>query len=239
PRSRGGQTELARAERAGDGRAAPLRPGESRAGGGRAAPRGCASPQQLELLPQLSSRARGAPLGSHAPSPARGASPRTPLRAGARHDLIAPRAVVLSDAPRSMLEPTARLDAVNAAARRAGVSTRHTIAQATAIVENLQICPLPPACVSRALQQVAEAALAFGAPVSFRAPDTVWVDVSGTHQLFGGEHELALALRAHVQALGHTARVAVAPGPWLARAFARHASFDETGVLCVAAADAE
>lgn len=138
-----------------------------------------------------------------------------------------------------MLEPTARLDAVNAAARRAGVSTRHTIAQATAIVENLQICPLPPACVSRALQQVAEAALAFGAPVSFRAPDTVWVDVSGTHQLFGGEHELALALRAHVQALGHTARVAVAPGPWLARAFARHASFDETGVLCVAAADAE
>lgn len=149
----------------------------------------------------------------------------------------APRAVVLSDAPRSMLEPSALLDAVNVAARRRGVSPRHTIAQATAIIENLQICALPPACVSQALQQVAEAALAFGTPVSFRAPDTVWVDVSGTCQLFGGEIELALALGAHVRALGHAARVAVAPGPWQAQSFARYADFDETGVLCVAAVD--
>lgn len=149
-----------------------------------------------------------------------------------------PRAVVLSDTPRSMLEPTAQLDAVNVVARRRGVSPRHTIAQATAIVESLQICALPPACVSQALKQVAEAALAFGTPVSFRAPDTVWVDVSGTLQLFGGELELALALVAHVRALGHAARVAVAPGPWLAQSFARYADFDETGILCVAAAEA-
>jgi len=138
-----------------------------------------------------------------------------------------------------MLEPTVRLDAVNSTARRSGVSTRHTIAQATAIVENLQICALPPACVSRALQQVAEAALAFGSPVSFRAPDTVWVDISGTSQLFGGEHELALALRAHVRALGYVSRVAVAPGPWLAQSFARYADFDETGVQSVATSEAE
>lgn len=149
-----------------------------------------------------------------------------------------PRAVVLSDAPRSMLEPTAQLDAVNIAARRRGVSPRHSIAQATAIVENLQICALPPACVSQALQRAAEAALAFGTPVSFRAPDTVWVDISGTSQLFGGELELAQALVAHVRALGHAARVAVAPGPWLAQSFARHADFDETCILCVAASDA-
>lgn len=138
-----------------------------------------------------------------------------------------------------MLEPTTRLDAVNAAARRAGVSTRHTIAQATAIVESLQLSALPPACVARALQQIAEAALAFGSPVSFRAPDTVWVDVTGTSQLFGGELELALALRAHVLALGHLARVAVAPGPWLAQSVARYSDFDETYVLCVAEVDAE
>jgi protein ImuB len=149
-----------------------------------------------------------------------------------------PRAVVLSDAPRSMLEPTAQLDAVNIAARRRGVSPRHSIAQATAIVENLQICALPPACVSQALQRAAEAALAFGTPVSFRAPDTVWVDISGTSQLFGGELELAQALVAHVRALGHAARVVVAPGPWLAQSFARHADFDETSILCVAASDA-
>jgi protein ImuB len=181
-----------------------------------------------ELARERRIRAHGSPLES--------TGSRTRLeRAEAP---AAPRAVVLSDAPRSMLEPTALLDAVNVIARRRGVSPRHSIAQATAIVENLQICVLPPACVSQALQQVAEAALAFGTPVSFRAPDTVWVDISGTRQLFGGELELALALVAHVRALGHAARVAVAPGPWLAQSFARYADFDETGILCVAAADA-
>ena len=83
----------------------------------------------------------------------------------------------------------------------------------------------------RWLQQVAEAALGFGSPVAFRGPDTVWVDVSGTSHLFGGTRPLALLLAAHVRALGHSARIAVASGPWLARAFAQHADFDETGVF--------
>jgi protein ImuB len=142
-----------------------------------------------------------------------------------------PRAVVLSEHPIAMIEPNARLDAVNAAARKLGVSTRQTIAQAIARAGQLVMHTLPPACVSQALQRVAEAALGFGTPVSFRAPDTVWVDVSGTKRLFGGERELALALAIHVRSLGHSVRVAGAAGPWLARAFARHADFDETGVF--------
>jgi protein ImuB len=149
-----------------------------------------------------------------------------------------PRAVVLSDQPTSLLDPNARLDAVNAAARKLGVSTRHTLAQASARVGHLVLQALPPACVSQALQRVAEAALGFGAPVSFRAPDTIWVEVTGTRQLFGGERELALALKAHVEALGHAVRVAGAPGPWLAQSFARHADFDETGIILVEAARA-
>jgi protein ImuB len=149
-----------------------------------------------------------------------------------------PRAVVLSDQPTSLLDPNARLDAVNAAARKLGVSTRHTIAQASARIGQLVLQALPPACVSQALQRVAEAALGFGSPVSFRAPDTVWVDVTGTRQLFGGERELALGLRAHVEALGHSVRVAGAPGPWLAQSFARHADFDETGITLIDAAHA-
>jgi protein ImuB len=135
-----------------------------------------------------------------------------------------------------MIEPSARLDAVNAAARQLGVSTRQTIAQATARVGQLVLHALSPVCVARALQRVAEAALGFGSPVSFHGRDTIWVDVTGTRQLFGGERELALALVAHVRALGHSARVAGAPGPWLAQSFARHADFDETGVFLVDAA---
>lgn len=142
-----------------------------------------------------------------------------------------PRAIVLAEERSTGLEPTAHLDAVNAAARRLGVSPRQTIAQATAIVENLVLHAVPPARVTQALQQVAEAALGFGSPVSFLAPDTVWVDVAGTSHLFGGIRPLALMLSAHIRALGHAARVAVASGPWLARAFAQHADFDETGVF--------
>ncbi len=150
----------------------------------------------------------------------------------------APRAVVLTEFQGQVLEPDARLDAVNGAARQRGVSPRQTIARATAIVESLVVLALPLACVTQALKRVAEAALSFGSPVAFRAPDTVWVDVSGTRHLFGGEHELGLALVAHVRAMGHSVRVASAPGPWLAQSFARHADFDATGLCLVEAASA-
>jgi protein ImuB len=142
-----------------------------------------------------------------------------------------PLAVILAEDRQAELEPTTHLDAVNAAARRMGVSPRQTIAQATAIVDNLVLHVVPPSSVSQALKQIAEAALGFGSPVAFGAPDTVWVDVSGTCHLFGGARSLALMLAAHVRALGHSAQVAVASGPWLAGAFARHADFDESGVF--------
>lgn len=158
----------------------------------------------------------------------RGARSRGP---STREPSSVPRAIVLAEDRSTGLEPTARIDAVNGAAHRLGVSLRHTIAQATAMVESLVLHTVPPSSVSRALQQVAEAALGFGSPVAFRAPDTVWVDISGTSHLFGGTRPLALLLAAHVRALGHSARIAVASGPWLARAFAQHADFDETGVF--------
>jgi protein ImuB len=157
-------------------------------------------------------------------------APRATLRSNPR---AIPRAIVLSELQSSMLEPTVRLDAVNVAARQLGVSTRQTIAQATALVEQLALHTLLPASVSQALKRVAEAAMIFGSPVSFQSPDTVWVEVTGSKHLFGGERELALTLAAHVRALGHSVRVAVASGPWLAQSFARHADFDETGVFFV------
>jgi protein ImuB len=124
-----------------------------------------------------------------------------------------------------------QLDAVNSAARQRGVFPGQTIAHATVIVGNLCIQPLPRACVAAALKQIAEVALGFGSPVSFQAPDTVWVDISGSSHLFSGELELGLELRALIQALGYTARVAIAGGPWLAQSFARHSTFDALGIL--------
>lgn len=150
-----------------------------------------------------------------------------------------PRAVVLTDAAAPAWEAKMQLDAVNSTARQLGVRPRQTIAQATAIVESLTLHALPSSCVSAALKQVAEVALGFGSPVCFEAPDTVWVDVSGSVHLFESERALGLELVAHTRGLGYRARVAVANGPWLAQSFARYSVFDETGLLLVKDAEVQ
>lgn len=121
------------------------------------------------------------------------------------------------------LRPTATLSAVNAAARRYGVRAGQTIAEARAFIAGFEVETVSPVTVERALAVVAEVALGFGATVSLRVPDTVWVDVSGSAHLFGGEEALAEELLERVRALGHAVRGAIAGGPELARAVARWA----------------
>lgn len=154
-----------------------------------------------------------------------------------------PRAVVLTDSSlldqKTALEGKTELDAVNAAAYRRGIRPHQTIAQACAIVENLVIHALPRARLLSSLKHIAEVALGFGAPVSFQAPDTVWVDISGSGHLYPSERELALELSAQIRALGHAPRVAVADGPWLAQSFARHAQLEPPGILLVDAENTE
>lgn len=149
-----------------------------------------------------------------------------------------PRAIVLTDAVCSAqmnteLEEKTEIDAVNSVAQRLGIRPRQTIARARASVESLVIHSLPRLRVHSALKHIAEVALRFGSPVSFQAPDTVWVDVSGSIHLYENERELALELAAQIKALGHSPRVVVADGPWLARAFARHAQLEDSGMLLV------
>ncbi|HEX5101359.1 MAG TPA: DNA polymerase Y family protein [Polyangiaceae bacterium] len=127
------------------------------------------------------------------------------------------------------LKPTARLTAVSVSARRCGVREGQTIAEARALVAGFEAMRLHPALVERALAVVAEVALGFGATVSLRVPDTVWVDVSGSAHLFGGETTLAEELVERVRGLGHAVRAAVAPGPELGRAVARWAPPDHRG----------
>ncbi len=121
------------------------------------------------------------------------------------------------------LRPNVRLDAVNAAARRCGVRAGQTIAEARTLIASFPVEKLRPVAVERALATIAEVALGFGATVSVGLPDTVWVDVSGSLHLFGGEAALSDELAERVRALGHSVRVAVAEGPALARAVARWA----------------
>jgi protein ImuB len=129
------------------------------------------------------------------------------------------------------LKASALLDAVNEQARRFGVREGQSIAEACALVSDLAVRVVSRDQVNLALGRIAELGLAFGPTVSIEgpeghpseAPDTVWIDISGVAHLCGGEQALAAELSGRVRALGHVARVAVASGPRLARAFARWA----------------
>ncbi|RYZ06621.1 MAG: DNA polymerase Y family protein [Myxococcales bacterium] len=113
------------------------------------------------------------------------------------------------------------LAAVNREAERFGVRAKQTIAEASALVAQLIVVKVKRAEVERALGGLAEVALGYGATVAIASPDTVWVDITGSAHLFGGEEALAQDLAERVRELGHRVKIAVSAGPELARAFAR------------------
>ena len=101
------------------------------------------------------------------------------------------RAVVLAsraDMDESSLTGNVRLHAVCPSARYEGVFPGQTIAAARARVASLAVHLVTEEALIRALERIAEAALAFGATVSFvrgtAGDDTVWVDVTGCAHLF-------------------------------------------------------
>lgn len=124
---------------------------------------------------------------------------------------------------------TSVLKAVNARAHRLGVRPGQTLAEARALVAHLEVRRVSNAELERGLGRVAEIAMAFGATVAVELPDTVWVDVTGSAHLFGGEAGLVSELGARVREIGHRARVALSDGPRLAQAFARYGELDAEG----------
>jgi protein ImuB len=124
--------------------------------------------------------------------------------------------------------------AVNDAAHRFGVRIGQTVAEARSCVANLVIRGLTHQAFRQALGRVAEIALSFGPTVSIDAGDTskpldtVWVDLTGTAHLWGGEEATLLELASRVRDLGHRVRAAIADGPRLARAACAFATASET-----------
>ncbi|HEX4475833.1 MAG TPA: DNA polymerase Y family protein [Polyangiaceae bacterium] len=134
-------------------------------------------------------------------------------------------------------DATSVLAAVNEGAERYGVRVGQTITEAHALVARLLIREVTRAEVCTRLGEVAEVALGFGPTVALESPDTVWVDITGSAHLAGGEDALALELGARVRALGHVVRVTVSDGPRLAQAFGRWGRMNREGSLVVGEAD--
>jgi protein ImuB len=155
-----------------------------------------------------------------------------------------PLGVILEPDGKSALEldTAAVLDAVSDEARRYGVRTGQKVTEAAALVANLAVSRITYGEIDAALGRVAEIALAFGPTAALRlvrtvetpgesprtpwgdAPfDTVWLDVTGSAHLVGGEEALLAELEERIGALGHRVRLAIAGGPRLAQALARWA----------------
>jgi protein ImuB len=163
---------------------------------------------------------------------------RKRLEAGARID--GPIGVILEpDAGGARALESAALDAIEDEARRYGVRPGQRVTEATALYAGLSVQRVTYGEIDAALGRVAEVALAFGPiaalqlreapPGAPRTPwgdapfDTVWLDVTGSAHLAGGEEALLAELEERVGALGHRTRLSIAGGPRVAQALARWA----------------
>jgi protein ImuB len=156
-------------------------------------------------------------------------------------DVSGPLGVIIESEAASVsaeeLRATAVLDAIDEEARRLGVSCGQRVVEAAAVVAHLAVHRVTREEIEAALGGVAEIALTFGPTAGMRLAnerghvghagqeeepfDTVWLDVTGTAHLVGGEEALIDALCEQVSALGHRARAAIAGGPRIAQALAR------------------
>ncbi|MGH7108142.1 MAG: hypothetical protein ACREFT_16725, partial [Acetobacteraceae bacterium] len=85
-----------------------------------------------------------------------------------------------------------------------------------------------------ALRAIAIWCLRYAPLVALDPPDGIWIDITGSAHLFGGESALLAALRARLEAAGLAARVAIADTPGAAHALAR---FGEKQEIIVPAGD--
>lgn len=126
------------------------------------------------------------------------------------------------------------LCAASDAARRLGVRAGQTVVEARSLVASLDIRGVTPKAIRQALGRVAEVLLAFGTTASIESGhescslDTVWIDLTGTAHLRGGEEATLLEMVTRVREIGHRVRGAIADGPQLARAAAAFGTATET-----------
>ncbi len=192
------------------------------------------------VLPQLACEiVRQRPSFSRTPSEPSAEPGNTPVSARPVASR-GPLAVILD--PGNGTEPvleTAVLDVVSDEARRLGVRPGQKVAEAAALAANLSVHRVTYNEIDAALGRVAEVALSFAPTAAVRlkegdaavqrtpwgeAPfDTVWLDVTGSAHLAGGEDALLDEIAERVAALGHRARLAIANGPRIAQALARWA----------------
>ena len=111
--------------------------------------------------------------------------------------------------------------AVDAAASEAGLRPGMPLAQARALIPDLTVMDARPDDDQAALHRLAGWCLRYAPLTAAAPPDGVWIDVTGTTHLHGGETRLLRDLLSRLLARGFAARAAVADTPGAAHALAR------------------
>jgi len=145
-----------------------------------------------------------------------------------RHAHPPPTAVVLLSPDRAALPPDlqltaqTRIDAVDRCARRLGLREGLSVAEAHAFVASLVVRTISMQQVQESLTHLADVLSDFAPTVALAPPDTLHLDLTGAAHLAGGEQQLCEEVLDRVGRIGHAARIAVASGPSIAQAMARH-----------------
>ncbi len=103
-----------------------------------------------------------------------------------------------------------RIDAVGPDAAELGLAPGMALADARALYPALQVADADPAGDAALLAQLARRCIAFSPLVEERAPDALRIDISGCTHRFGGEADMAAAVRSDIEAQGMTVRHALA-----------------------------
>ncbi|GBD43013.1 DNA polymerase IV [bacterium HR40] len=124
---------------------------------------------------------------------------------------------------------------MNAPARRFGLRPGMTVADARAILPQLQLQPHDVEADARALLALGHWCRRYTPSPALDPPDGLLLDVTGCAHLFGGEQALCVDLAHRLEALGFRPRIGIADGPLAARAWTR---FGAGGVLSAEHRDA-
>ena len=109
------------------------------------------------------------------------------------------------------------------AAQALGLVRGMAATQARALVADLDVRPADPNADQALLNRLALHAVLHWTPVAAPVGDGLWLELTGTTHLFGGEERFCRRVRAFCARLGLTARIAVAGTPGAAHALARFA----------------
>jgi protein ImuB len=111
--------------------------------------------------------------------------------------------------------------AVDAIAAQSGLYPGMPVAQGQALVPDLTVLEAQPEDDTAALRRVAGWCLRYAPLAAAAPPDGVWIDVTGSAHLQGGETRLLRDLVSRLLVQGFAARAAVADTPGAAHALAR------------------